>query len=60
MDFRSGEDHIDLQGLGVSNFDQLSHLFHQTASGLDIVFSASSDILLHRVSQVTAGDFVFS
>jgi hypothetical protein len=60
MDFRSGEDHIDLQGFGVSNFQQLSQLFTQTTSGLDIVFSSSSDILLHGVTHVSAGDFVFS
>jgi hypothetical protein len=60
MDFRSGTDHIDLEGLGVSNFQQLSQLFQQTANGLDIVFNTSSSILLHGVSHVVAGDFVFS
>ena len=60
MDFRSGEDHIDLQGFGLSSFQQLEQLFQTTANGLDIVFNSSSSILLHGVSQVAAGDFVFS
>jgi Ca2+-binding RTX toxin-like protein len=60
MDFRSGVDHIDLEGFGLSSFQQLEPLFHTTANGLDIVFNTSSDILLHGVSHVAAGDFVFS
>jgi Ca2+-binding RTX toxin-like protein len=60
MDFRSGVDHIDIEGFGINNFQQLEQLFQTTANGLDIVFSSSSDILLHGVSQVVAGDFVFS
>jgi Ca2+-binding RTX toxin-like protein len=60
MDFRSGEDHIDLQGFGISSFQQLEQDFHPTASGLDIVFGPNNDILLHGVSQVVAGDFVFT
>jgi len=60
MDFRSGVDHIDLQGFGLNSFQQLEQLFQTTANGLDIVFNASSDILLHGVSQAASGDFVFS
>jgi serralysin len=60
MDFRSGEDHIDLQGFGLSSFQQLEQLLQTTANGLDIVFNSTSSILLHGVSQVAAGDFVFS
>lgn len=60
MDFRSGEDHIDLQGFGFTSFQQLEQDFHQTASGLDIVFDTSNDILLSGVSKVVAGDFVFT
>lgn len=60
MDFRSGVDHIDLQGFGLSSSQQLEQLFQSTANGLDIVFNASSDILLHGVSHVVAGDFVFT
>lgn len=60
MDFRPGEDHIDLKGFGFTGFQQLEQDFHQTASGLDIVFNSNNDILLHGVTQVQAGDFVFS
>jgi Ca2+-binding RTX toxin-like protein len=60
MDFRSGVDHIDLEGFGLSSFQQLEPLFQTTANGLDIVFSSASSILLHGVSQVAAGDFAFS
>jgi Ca2+-binding RTX toxin-like protein len=60
MDFRSGEDHIDLQGFGITSFQQLSTHFQQTADGLDMVFGVDDDVLLHGVSQVAAGDFTFS
>jgi hypothetical protein len=60
MDFHPGEDHIALQGLGVSSFAQLSPHLQQTAGGVDIVFDADNDILLHGVSQVTGGDFLFA
>ena len=39
MDFRPGEDHIDLQGFGLTSFDQLAAKLQQTAAGLDIVFA---------------------
>ena len=60
MDFRSGVDHIDLEGFGLSSFQQLEPLLQTTANGLDVVFNSTSSILLHGVSQVAAGDFVFS
>lgn len=67
MDFRPGEDHIDLQGFGLTSFDQLAALFQQTSAGLDIVFATvnghiENDLLLSGVnqSQVSAGDFMFS
>jgi hypothetical protein len=60
MDFHSGRDHIDLQGFGFSSFQQIQPLFQQTSGGLDIVFDAKNGILLSGVSQVAAGDFVFS
>jgi hypothetical protein len=60
MDFRSGTDHIDLQGFGFNDFQQLSQLFHTTANGLDIILDANDSILLHGVSHVGAGDFVFT
>lgn len=62
MDFHPGRDHIDLQGVGFTSFQQLEQNFHQTANGLDIVFDASNDILLSGInqSQVGAGDFLFT
>jgi hypothetical protein len=60
MDFRSGEDHIALQGFGFASFEQLSTDVQQTANGLDIAFNSNNDILLHGVSQVVASDFMFS
>jgi hypothetical protein len=60
MDFHSGRDHIDLQGFGFSSFEQLATHFQTTANGLDIVFDANNDVLLHGVTTVTAGDFAFT
>lgn len=44
----------------VSGFQALEQDFQQTPGGLDIVFDAKDDILLSGVSQVVAGDFVFT
>ncbi|CAN7616306.1 Ig-like domain-containing protein [Phenylobacterium sp. LjRoot225] len=66
MDFEPGKDRIELVGLGVTGFADLSTHFQTTPDGVLIGFDptdgAANSILVRgvTVAQLTAGDFVFS
>lgn len=61
MDFRPGEDHIELKGFDFTSYAQLASDFHMTPDGLLITFDSHNSILLHGVTaaQLNAGDFLF-
>jgi len=66
MDFEPGKDRIELDGLGVASFANLSSHFQTTPDGVLISFDptdgAANSILVRgvTVAQLSAGDFVFA
>jgi hypothetical protein len=62
MDFEPGKDRIELQGFGITGFQDLASHFQASAGGVLVSFDANDDILVRGVTaaQLNANDFVFA
>ncbi|MDB5445750.1 MAG: hypothetical protein JWQ97_1067, partial [Phenylobacterium sp.] len=59
-DFQPGKDHIELHQTAFHSFADLAGVIQQTAQGVMLQFDANNSILVAGVSQVGAGDFLFT
>jgi Ca2+-binding RTX toxin-like protein len=57
---QNGKDHIDVSGLGIGDFTQLTvSAFDEATHESTITFSPGNDVIVHSQHALTAQDFIF-
>lgn len=59
MDFKHGQDHIELQGYAFTSFNNIAGSITDTAQGSLVTFDANDSILVANDHHLTSGDFFF-
>ncbi len=59
-DFETGKDHIELDGYGFGNFNDIASKIQYTTDGALIIFDANDSILVVGVNHLSASDFILT
>lgn len=59
-DFEPGKDHIELNGYGFADFNDIENHLLDTGAGMFIIFDANNNIEIAGIHQVSASDFILA